>query len=173
MTNSKSFLSFLLAVLHVLAWGEMHGAYASNLPTAFANGMIQMPSKVTSEAQVIEAAKNVMANSGYFNSIDTSLYADDFIFRGPVIGPLNKRDYKEVLDYFSIYKAFPDMDPNCFGFTVDPENPLRVWYFVRYVLYSGVVYVMHFIIQNLNHFLFLLELPEHTNNQLGDLWDQL
>ena len=82
-------------------------------------------------------------------------------------------DYKEVLDYFSIYKAFPDMDPNCFGFTVDPENPLRVWYFVRYVLYSGVVYMMHFIIQYLNHFLFLLELPEHTNNQLGDLWDQL
>jgi hypothetical protein len=36
-----------------------------------------------------------------------------------------------VLNYFSIYKAFPDIDPNCFGFTVDPENPYRVWYMVR------------------------------------------
>ena len=84
-----------------------------------------------SQQQVIEAAKQVMANGGYFNPLDESLFADDFIFRGPVIGPLNKADYKEVLDYFSIYKAFPDMDPNCFGYTVDPEHPFRVWFLVR------------------------------------------
>jgi len=59
------------------------------------------------EDQVIEAAKQVMQNTGYFNEYDPSLFADDFIFRGPVIGPLCKKDYEEVLQYFSIYKAFP------------------------------------------------------------------
>lgn len=84
-----------------------------------------------SEAQVIEAAKCFMQNTGYFNPMDESLFADDFIFRGPVIGPLNKNDYKDVLNYFSIYKAFPDISPNCFAFGVDPEDPLRVWYQLR------------------------------------------
>lgn len=80
---------------------------------------------------VIKAAQKVMKNTGYFDPIDETLFADDFIFRGPVIGPLNKEDYKQVLDYFGIYKAFPDIDPNCFGWSVDPENPYRVWFFVR------------------------------------------
>ena len=80
---------------------------------------------------VIEAAKKVMNNQGYFDPLDESLFADDFIFRGPVIGPLNKPDYVEVLDYFKIYEAFPDINPNCFGFTVDPLDPYRVWFFLR------------------------------------------
>lgn len=58
-------------------------------------------------SQVIEAAKQVMQNTGYFNEYDPTLFADEFIFRGPVIGPLCKKDYEEVLQYFSIYKAFP------------------------------------------------------------------
>lgn len=80
---------------------------------------------------VIEAAQKVMANTGYFSPMDASLFADDFIFRGPAIGPLNKSDYQSVLEYFSVYKAFPDLNPNCFGYNVDPEDPLRVWLMVR------------------------------------------
>jgi hypothetical protein len=82
-------------------------------------------------SQVIEAAKKLMDNQGYFDPIDESLFAEEFIFRGPVIGPLNKADYMDVLDYFKIYMAFPDIDPNCFGYTVDPEDPYRVWFFLR------------------------------------------
>ena len=122
---------FLLVVTGCLQSGGVH---AFNLQSAFSqNGKVPLssPTKALKEAQVIEAAKEIMANSGYFDPIDKSLYADDFIFRGPVIGPLNRNDYEEVLEYFSIYKAFPDIDPNCFGYTVDPENPLKVWYFVR------------------------------------------
>lgn len=125
---------WVLSVLFVLGCvqsGSQIRARALNLPAAF--NTIKMPSKAAaaSTTQVIEAAKRVMANTGYFDPMDASLYADDFIFRGPVIGPLNKDDYREVLEYFSIYKAFPDVDPNCFGYTIDPEDPLRVWYLVR------------------------------------------
>ena len=93
----------------------------------FGNSKIQAPRG----DDVITAAKRVMNNQGYFDPLDESLFADDFIFRGPVIGPLNKADYMEVLDYFKIYVAFPDIDPHCFGFTVDPLDPYRVWFFLR------------------------------------------
>ena len=87
---------------------------------------------IPTEAQIIEAAKYFMENgTGYFNPYDPTLFAEDFIFRGPVIGPLNKVDYEEVLEYFSIYKAFPDINPNCFGYSIDPDNPLRVWFQLR------------------------------------------
>ena len=84
-----------------------------------------------SEAAVLQAARTFMKATGYFDPLNASLLADDFVFRGPVIGPLNKDDYQEVLEYFGMYKAFPDMENNCFGFTIDPENPLRVWFFLR------------------------------------------
>lgn len=71
------------------------------------------------------------AGQGYFSPIQEDLLADDFVFRGPVIGPLNKRDYIDVLDYFSVYRAFPDIEANCFGFSVDPDDPHRVWFLVR------------------------------------------
>mmetsp|Transcript_55621 Transcript_55621/g.178450 ORF Transcript_55621/g.178450 Transcript_55621/m.178450 type:complete len:268 (-) Transcript_55621:220-1023(-) len=87
---------------------------------------------VPPEAALIETAERFMNNGGgYFNPLNMSMLAEDFVFRGPVIGPLNKPDYKRALDYFSLYKAFPDISPNCFGFNVDPEDPLRVWFFVR------------------------------------------
>jgi hypothetical protein len=129
---TKTILMLFLEVLVMLVCIQSP-VHAFSLPGFIPKGpnVITNGKSCASESQVIEAAKRVMANAGYFNPIDSTLFADDFIFRGPVIGPLNKDDYEEVLEYFSIYKAFPDISPNCFGFTVDPENPLRVWYFVR------------------------------------------
>jgi len=71
-------------------------------------------------------------NNGYYASDDTSsILAEDFVFRGPVIGPLTKWDYIEALNYFRIYEAFPDINPNCYGFTVDIVEPLKVRFFVK------------------------------------------
>jgi len=79
-----------------------------------------------------QAAERFMnSQGGYFSPIDTTILADDFVFRGPVIGPLVKTDYIEVLDYFRVYEAFPDVAPNCFGFVVDQSDPLKVRFFVR------------------------------------------
>lgn len=76
---------------------------------------------------------NINNTNDYSNGYDdpSSILADDFVFRGPVIGPLNKWDYIDVLDYFGIYEAFPDINPNCFGFTVDVVDPLKVRLFVK------------------------------------------
>jgi len=72
-------------------------------------------------------------NNGYYYEADdtSSILAENFVFRGPVIGPLTKWDYIEVLDYFRVYEAFPDINPNCYGFTVDVVEPLKVRFFVK------------------------------------------
>ena len=66
-----------------------------------------------------------------FSSYDASAYSDDFIFRGPYIGPLNKNDYFSTMDTFKVYRALPDINPNAWGFTIDPKYPSRVWYLTR------------------------------------------
>jgi hypothetical protein len=62
----------------------------------------------------------------------STILSDDFVFKGPLIGPLNKPDYVDVVDnYFKIYEAFPDFNPNCYGFTVDVVDPLTVRFFIK------------------------------------------
>lgn len=83
-------------------------------------------------SELIKAADNFMTSgTGYYSPIDVNALSDDFVFRGPVIGPLGKDDYVDVLEYFSVYKAIPDIEPNCWGFSVDPQDPYRVWFFLR------------------------------------------
>ena len=82
-----------------------------------------------SEEELIERARQYVANP---TPDDLS---DDFIFRGPVIGPLAKTDFVATLSSVGgsngIGDAFPDLEVNRFGFTVDPTEPNRVWYFER------------------------------------------
>ncbi|VEU35930.1 unnamed protein product [Pseudo-nitzschia multistriata] len=58
---------------------------------------------------------------------------EEFVFRGPVIGPLVKKDLVATLTANEdLRTAFPDLQQNAFGFTADdPIEPNRVWYFVR------------------------------------------
>ncbi|CAB9496321.1 expressed unknown protein [Seminavis robusta] len=78
---------------------------------------------------LIQAAhKFAYSQSGFYSPYDESVLAEDFVFRGPYIGPLNKKDYLSTMDTFGIYKALPDISPNCFGYTLDPDNPKRVWF---------------------------------------------
>mmetsp|Transcript_26454 Transcript_26454/g.37304 ORF Transcript_26454/g.37304 Transcript_26454/m.37304 type:complete len:282 (-) Transcript_26454:206-1051(-) len=73
----------------------------------------------------------------YISNPTPEALSPDFIFRGPVIGPLNKADFVETLTSISSAEkkgfkdAFPDLQPNVFGFTIDPIEPNRVWYFER------------------------------------------
>jgi hypothetical protein len=60
-------------------------------------------------------------------------WADEFVFRGPVIGPLCKKDLVATLTAnIELQTAFPDLEANAFGFCADdPIEPNRVWYFIR------------------------------------------
>ena len=85
--------------------------------------VVRHTSVVASEAppaeELIAAAKHFMnEGTGYYSAQDESLFAEDYVFRGPSIGPLNKRDYTSVMQYFMMYEAFEDFSPNAFGYTV-------------------------------------------------------
>lgn len=81
---------------------------------------------------LIEKAKDILYNkSGFYSSYDPEVFSEEFVFRGPYIGPLNKRDYLQTMDAFGIYKAIPNINPNAWGFSIDPDNPNRVWFMVR------------------------------------------
>jgi hypothetical protein len=59
-------------------------------------------------------------------------YAADYVLRGPVIGPINRTDLAKSQKGLGIKAAFPDIKIDTFGFTVDPENPYRCFYFQRW-----------------------------------------
>jgi len=84
------------------------------------------------DRELLQAANTFLYTaSGFYSPAREDFYADDFVFRAPVIGPLCKRDYLDTMGKLGIYNGIPNLSPNAFGFTVDPENPLRVWFFVR------------------------------------------
>jgi len=81
---------------------------------------------------LVDRAKDIVYNkSGFYSKYDSDVFSEDFVFRGPYIGPLNRRDYLDTMDAFGIYNAFPDISPNAWGFSIDPKDPNRVWFMVR------------------------------------------
>jgi hypothetical protein len=84
------------------------------------------------DVQLIEKAKAMLyTKSGFYSNYDETVFSDQFVFRGPFIGPLNKKDYLKTMDAFRIYEAIPDINPNAWGFSIDPKDPNRVWFMVR------------------------------------------
>jgi hypothetical protein len=127
----KQTLTFLLAT--VLTSRTAGFALVGPTPAVKQPTTINSLTSIPSETELIDSAERFMTKSGgYYSPLNNETFlADDFVFRGPVIGPLNKGDYAEVLEYFKIYKALPDVAPNCFGYVIDPSDPLRVWFQVR------------------------------------------
>uniref|UniRef100_A0A0G4HPN1 SnoaL-like domain-containing protein n=1 Tax=Chromera velia CCMP2878 TaxID=1169474 RepID=A0A0G4HPN1_9ALVE len=60
------------------------------------------------------------------------MIADDYVFRGPIIGPFTRKDLQAQQGKFNLQDAFPDYKVSVWGFTTDPENPQRCYYFMRY-----------------------------------------
>lgn len=59
-------------------------------------------------------------------------YDDDYLFRGSVTGPLSFQDVKNAEQGFRIQDAYPNLETRPFGFTIDPDNPYRCYYFERW-----------------------------------------
>lgn len=78
---------------------------------------------------VLQKTKMYVDNRG---SNPDSIYADDYVLRGPVIGPLTRKDLTSTQGTLNVAEAFPDVETNPFGFTQDPENPYRVFFFEKW-----------------------------------------
>ena len=59
-------------------------------------------------------------------------FSSDFRFVAPVVGPFGKDEFQTSLKGFELQKAFPDLKANPHHFRVDPFEPNRVWWSVKY-----------------------------------------
>ena len=64
--------------------------------------------------------------------LDESIYDKDYVLRGPVIGPINRSDLRGSQTGLGLKEAFPNVEIDTFGYTIDPENPYRCFYFQRW-----------------------------------------
>jgi len=88
-------------------------------------------------SDLIEKCKNVVRHK--FGSEKPEVLAEDFQFIFPVVGPLTKAEFVEAFSSFKVEEAFSG-SYNYFGFSVDPMEPNRVWFFSRGTLtHSGVL----------------------------------
>ena len=85
---------------------------------------------------MLHSPPTVGSTAGYrsfrLKDIDSDWYSKDYIFRGPVIGPINRADLIKANVAFGLETAFPDLERHAFGHCVDPENPYRCLYFERW-----------------------------------------
>lgn len=59
-------------------------------------------------------------------------FAQDFRFVAPVVGPFGRDEFQTSLKGFDLLSAFPDLKANPHHFRVDPWEPSRVWWSVKY-----------------------------------------
>lgn len=85
---------------------------------------------------VIAKTQEYTSDPGYkafrLKDIPADFYSEDYVFRGPIVGPINRKDLVRTNTVFGLEVAFPDLDRQAFGFCVDPENPYRVLFFERW-----------------------------------------
>lgn len=132
-------LAILLLVFdpqYILVDGFAIDSFVSPYPTRIAlqkenikdDAVTKTPSFPFSSSELVNMAKD------YIDNPSPDWWDDEeFVFRGPVIGPLVKKDLLSTLQANEdLKKAFPDLQANAFGFTADdPIEPNRVWFFVR------------------------------------------
>ena len=80
---------------------------------------------------------DVLAKTREYTALQTvaemmPYYADDYVFRGSVVGPITAQDVADTQSGFNLVEAYPDLDRGIFGLAVDPNNPYRVLFFERW-----------------------------------------
>jgi hypothetical protein len=81
---------------------------------------------------VLEKAKEYQKYQEVGERPPEEMYAEDYVLRGPVIGPLTRADLADTSQGLGVGGAYPDLKIEQFGLTLDPENPYRCFYFQRW-----------------------------------------
>ena len=83
------------------------------------------------KADYAARAREWVLNDGFHAPAKASLMADDFVWFGPIVGPLNKQDFLRTVDLFKVYEGFPDLKMHLAEFTRDPVEENRYWSILR------------------------------------------
>ena len=69
-----------------------------------------------------------MRNEGFYNRpLCTELLSDEFVWFGPIVGPLCKDDFLGTLRVFAIYDAVSNAETHLSEFAQDPLDADRYW----------------------------------------------
>ena len=65
------------------------------------------------------------------------MFAEDFVFTSPAIGPISKNDFITLMNYYQhngldLGSAIPDLTVSYEGWHQDPHDPWRIWAVARY-----------------------------------------
>lgn len=113
--------------------------FCSRLPAA-RGGSSRLQCSLSSENKISIAKEFISSDSGV---IKPELLAAEFVFEGPVVGPLPKKEYLEAVGTFDLKKAFPDSKTNANNFLVDGDDPDLVRFTTRYIV---VTWYLHRIL---------------------------
>ena len=81
---------------------------------------------------VLKKTKEYVETQTMGSTMLEEIYDKDYVLRGPVIGPINRADLAASQDGLDLKQGFPDLTIETFGYTVDPRNPYRCFYFQRW-----------------------------------------
>eukprot|EP00977_Amphora_coffeiformis_P013042 scaffold3339_cov174-Amphora_coffeaeformis.AAC.10 len=62
---------------------------------------------------------------------DGDLLSESFVFEGPVVGPLGKKQFVDAIGQVDFDAGFPDWKAQFYNFQVDVFDPERVWYMAK------------------------------------------
>jgi len=82
-----------------------------------------------SEKQLIDMAYTWIETGNGIK--DPDMISEAFNFRGPVVGPLSKKEYVNTVGSFQLEEAIPDLNPGYHHFRACPYEAGRVWYTTR------------------------------------------
>ena len=83
------------------------------------------------KADYAARAREWVLNDGFHAPAKQSLMSDDFVWFGPIVGPLGKPDFLRTVDCFKVYEGFPDLKMHLAEFTRDPVEENRYWSILR------------------------------------------
>merc|ERR1719238_1578308 len=118
---SCSFAVGLASQPHLAAVQQPHLAvvqqpHYATMPRSAALRRVMMQTTETTEAaastrtELAAKAREWVLNDGFHKPAKTELIADDFVWFGPIVGPLNKEDFLGTVSSFEVYNGFPDME---------------------------------------------------------------
>ena len=132
--NLTGVLVILLAIVRTEhADSFLLGGRTTTLRTTSSMSSISQNEVTDTEEAYFSPDELISMTKDYLENPSPDWWSEDFVFRGPVIGPLCKKDLVNTLGANSdLQKAFPDLQMNPFGFSADdPIDKNRVWFFVR------------------------------------------
>jgi len=125
------------SILFVLALSSCEGFSASSSSTKTLTPEVDVEKAYAASTfpiapnDLIVRAKEVMGPDIKVGMADDgACLADDFAFCAAVVGPIPKEDYLGALGNFKLEDSF-DIEPNYFGWNVDPMQTNRVWFMGR------------------------------------------